>query len=93
MVEPVVLVLPARRDQPLQRLPQVVDATGLVLHRGDRRGRAADEGDRLALGDARPLDRALNLGGDVDRIHVTPGPEAQLRRMDIHAAKLAQLDR
>jgi hypothetical protein len=60
----------------------------LELHRRDRRGRAAHEGERLPGVDAGPVDRTLNLCRDVDDVGIPLGREARLGNEQLHPAKL-----
>src|SRR6185436_1091560 len=52
VVEPIVLVVPLRRNQAIKHRSEVAHPTGLVLHRRDRCGRAADERRCLPVLDA-----------------------------------------
>jgi hypothetical protein len=77
-VEPVVFVIAGGGDQPLEQLPQVVDAAGLELHRRDRGRGAADEGERLSLAGPELLGDRLDPVGDVDDVGVAGGRDREL---------------
>lgn len=91
VVELVVLVLAARRNQPLEHLAQVVDSARLELHRRDRRGRAAHEGERLSRGRPDLLDHPLNLAREVDDVAVPPGRKPELSSLNGHLATLPEV--
>jgi hypothetical protein len=55
-----------------------VDAARLELHRRDRRGRAADKGQDLAVGGAELLGDPLDPLGDVDDVGVAGGRDGEL---------------
>jgi D-aminoacyl-tRNA deacylase len=55
-----------------------VDAPRLELHRRDRRGRAADEGEDLAVGGAELLGDPPDPVGDVDDVGVAGGRDGEL---------------
>ena len=81
-VEAVVLVVALARDQAVERLAQVVHAARLVLHRRDGGGRARHEHRHQAAVDPGLLHDALHAGGDVDRVPVPLGREAELAAVD-----------
>jgi hypothetical protein len=76
VVEPVVLVLALRRNQPLEHLPQVVHPARLELHRRDRRGRATYERQGLTMVDFHLCDDSLHVAADVDHVAVPLGRKA-----------------
>ena len=75
---------PRARDQTLERLLEVLDAAGLVLHRRDRRRRAGHEHGHHAVVDPGGPQRAVQAGREVDDLALALRLQPQQRGVDRH---------